>query len=117
MERVHAEIIEGTRSGEDNSGIKVKGVIHWVNGKAVKAELRLYDYLLIADDTAPDFNDRLNPESLVVKHGYAEEYLASAKKGDSYQFMRQGYFCRDSKEDGLVFNRIVGLKDAYNKKK
>lgn len=117
VERVHAEIIEGTRSGEDNSGIKVKGVIHWVNGKAVKAELRLYDYLLIADDTAPDFNDRLNPESLVVKHGYAEEYLASAKKGDSYQFMRQGYFCRDSKEDGLVFNRIVGLKDAYNKKK
>ncbi|WP_251547834.1 glutamine--tRNA ligase/YqeY domain fusion protein [Pumilibacter intestinalis] len=117
VERVHAEIIEGTRSGEDNSGIKVKGVIHWVNCKAVKAELRLYDYLLIADDTAPDFNDRLNPESLVVKHGYAEEYLASAKKGDSYQFMRQGYFCRDSKEDGLVFNRIVGLKDAYNKKK
>lgn len=117
VERVHAEIIEGTRSGEDNSGIKVKGVIHWVNGNAVKAELRLYDYLLIADDTAPDFNDRLNPESLVVKHGYAEEYLASAKKADSYQFMRQGYFCRDSKEDGLVFNRIVGLKDAYNKKK
>lgn len=117
VERVHAEIIEGTRSGEDNSGIKVKGVIHWVNGKAVKAELRLYDYLLTADDTAPDFNDRLNPESLVVKHGYAEEYLANAKKGDSYQFMRQGYFCRDSKEDGLVFNRIVGLKDAYNKKK
>ncbi len=117
VERVHAEIIEGTRSGEDNSGIKVKGVIHWVSSKAVKAELRLYDYLLIADDTAPDFNDRLNPESLVVKHGYAEEYLASAKKGDSYQFMRQGYFCRDSKEDGLVFNRIVGLKDAYNKKK
>lgn len=117
VERVHAEIIEGTRSGEDNSGIKVKGVIHWVNGNAVKAELRLYDYLLTADDTAPDFNDRLNPESLVVKHGYAEEYLASAKKGDSYQFMRQGYFCRDSKEDGLVFNRIVGLKDAYNKKK
>ncbi len=116
VKRVHAEIVAGTKSGEDNSGIKVKGVIHWVSDKAVKAKVRLYDYLLIDDDSIPDFNDRLNTESLVEKEALIEEYLSNAAKGDSFQFMRQGYFCRDIKE-GLVFNRIVGLKDAYNKPK
>ncbi len=113
--RVHAEIIEGTKSGHDNSGIKVKGVIHWVNSRAQKANVRLYDYLLIADDSSPDFNDRLNFESLIEKDALVEEYVARAEKGASFQFLRQGYFCRDTKESGLVFNRIVGLKDAYNK--
>ncbi len=113
--RVRAEIIEGTKSGHDNSGIKVKGVIHWVNSKAKKANVRLYDYLLIADDSLPDFNDRLNRESLIEKDALVEERVANAEKGESFQFLRQGYFCRDIKESGLVFNRIVGLKDAYNK--
>lgn len=115
--RVHCELIEGTKSGEDNSGIKVKGVIHWVNQNAKPALVRLYDYLLIADDTNPDFNARLNTESLIEKNALVEDVLAASNKGDSFQFLRQGYFCRDSKEDGLVFNRIVGLKDAYNAKK
>ncbi len=113
--RVRAEIIEGTKSGHDNSGIKVKGVIHWVNSKAKKANVRLYDYLLIADDSLPDFNDRLNRESLIEKDALVEERVANAEKGESFQFLRQGYFCRDIKESGLVFNRIVGLKGAYNK--
>ena len=77
--------------------------------------MRLYDYLLIADDSSPDFNDRLNFESLIEKDALVEEYVAGAEKGASFQFLRQGYFCRDTKESGLVFNRIVGLKDAYNK--
>lgn len=117
VERVHAEIIEGTRSGEDNSGVKVKGVIHWVNGDAAPAIVRLYDYLLTEDDDKEDFNDRLNYESLKICSARVENYLADAPKGSSYQFMRQGYFVRDTAEDGLVFNRIVGLKDAYNNSK
>ncbi len=115
--RVHAELIAGTRSGEDNSGIKVKGVIHWVGENAVSAVVRLYDYLLIEDDSQPDFADRLNADSLVQKDALVEPFLAKAEPGASYQFLRQGYFCRDSKAAGLVFNRIVGLKDAYNNKK
>ncbi|MDE7394820.1 MAG: glutamine--tRNA ligase/YqeY domain fusion protein [Clostridiales bacterium] len=114
---VHCELIAGTKSGEDNSGIKVKGVIHWVNKNAKKACVRLYDYLLIADDSNPDFNARLNADSLIEKEALVEDVLANSKKSESFQFLRQGYFCRDSKEGGLVFNRIVGLKDAYNAKK
>lgn len=114
--RVHAELIEGTRSGEDNSGIKVKGVIHWVNEDAVPATVRLYDYLLIDDDGKGDFSERLNPNSLVVCNALVEKMLADCPQGASYQFLRQGYFCRDIQEKGLVFNRIVGLKDAYNAK-
>lgn len=114
--RVHAEILEGTRSGEDNSGIKVKGVIHWVGDDAVPALVRLYDYLLTDDESKADFNDRLNCDSLIEKNALVEQILGRAGKGDSFQFLRQGYFCRDIKEDGLVFNRIVGLKDAYNNK-
>ena len=114
--RVYADIIEGTRSGQDNSGIKVKGVIHWVNANAAPATVRLYDYLLTAENPQADFGDRLNPNSLITCAARVEEYLANAAPGSSYQFLRQGYFCRDTKEDGLVFNRIVSLKDAYNKK-
>ncbi|MDE6397996.1 MAG: glutamine--tRNA ligase/YqeY domain fusion protein [Clostridiales bacterium] len=114
--RVHAEIVEGTRSGQDNSGIKVKGVIHWVNGNAQCAKVRLYDYLLTAENPDADFSERLNKDSLIEKDARIEEYVAQAAKGSSFQFLRQGYFCRDSKEEGLVFNRIVGLKDTYNKK-
>lgn len=114
--RVHAEIVEGTRSGQDNSGIKVKGVIHWVNANAQRANVRLYDYLLTAENPDADFSQRLNRDSLIEKDALVEEYVAQAAKGSSFQFLRQGYFCRDSKEEGLVFNRIVGLKDTYNKK-
>ncbi len=114
--RVHAEIIEGTRSGQDNSGIKVKGVIHWVNDRSASAVVRLYDHLLIAENKDADFSERLNRHSLIEKEARVETYLADAQRGASFQFLRQGYFCRDAKENGLVFNRIVGLKDAYNKK-
>ncbi len=114
--RVHAELIEGTKSGADNSGIKVKGVIHWVNANAVPAVVRLYDCLLVAGESSLDFGERLNQQSLIEKNALIEPYLADCAKGASYQFLRQGYFCRDSKSEGIVFNRIVGLKDGYNVK-
>ncbi len=113
---VKAEIIEGTKSGEDNSGLKVKGVIHWVDAKnCIDVEARMYDYLLTDTDEKVDFSERMNPNSLTVLNAKAEKYLASAPKLSSYQFLRQGYFCRDSKSDKPVFNLVVSLKDSYKK--
>ncbi len=113
---VKAEIVEGTKSGEDNSGIKVKGVIHWVDARsAIDIEARMYDYLLLPADGKTDFSERMNPHSLEVVHAKAEKYLEGAPKLRSYQFLRQGYFCRDNKSDEPVFNLVVGLKDGYKK--
>ncbi len=117
VKRVYAEIIEGTKSGEDNSGIKVKGVIHWVDAKnAVDMTVNLYDSLLLPyDGVHEDFSERLNPNSKITLSSKGEKMLADSAPLKSYQFMRQGYFTRDSKESGVVFNRIVSLKDGYKK--
>lgn len=115
--RVDAEIIEGTKSGEDNGAVKAKGVLHWVAAHdCVPVEARLYDYLLVEGEADKDFSERMNPESLVVKKGFAEKVLAEAQPLQAYQFVRTGYFVRDSKSKDLVFNRVVGLKDGYKKK-
>ena len=115
---MYAEIIEGTKSGQDNSGLKVKGVIHWVDKKTcVDLTAKLYDYLLDDDKTGKDFSERLNKNSLTVCAAKGEKFLGSVGQGESFQFLRQGYFVRDIKSDGLVFNRIVGLKDTFNTKK
>jgi len=112
--KVIAEIFPSTKSGSDKSGIKVKGVIHWVNAAdCVDAEVRLYDYLL--NDGEGPFEERVNENSLIVIQAKVEKYLGKAKKGDRFQFLRSGYFIRDSKEKDLVFNRIVGLKDGYKR--
>ena len=102
---------------------KVKGTLHWVNAQeAVPAQMRLYDYLLLPEDEADsslDFAQRMNPHSLVVKEGFVEPALAGGQAGDTFQFMRVGYFCRDSDSETLgrpVFNRVVGLKDSWAKK-
>ena len=109
-----------TKSGSGFTGRKVKGTIHWVAAKtAVKAECRLYENLI--DEEKGVYNEdgsmNLNPNSLtVLKECYVEPGLADAKGYDSFQFVRQGYFCvdaKDSKEDALVFNRIVSLKSSY----
>lgn len=115
--KVYAEIIEGTKSGED-SPVKAKGVIHWVNAAdCIDIEARLYDYLLKAGDEDKDFSERMNPDSLIVKYAKAENFLKDSEPLSSYQFMRQGYFCRDLKnKDKLIFNRTVELKDSYSKK-
>ncbi len=115
--KVYAELIEGSHSGEDTSGVKAKGVIHWVNkADGVAATVRMYDYLLLPyDGVHEDFSERMNPNSLQVMNAYVEPYLARALPLQSFQFMRQGYFCRDCKEQGLVFNQVVGLKEGYKK--
>ena len=113
--RVYAEVIEGTKSGEDNSGIKVKGVIHWVDAKnCADLTVNLYDCLLLPyDGVHEDFSERLNPNSREVLEAKGEKMLETAEPLHAYQFMRQGYFCRDPKTGEM--NRIVSLKDSYKK--
>lgn len=99
-------------------GRKVRGVIHWVEaGNAIPAEFRVYDRLFsVANPAAEeDFLTVINPQSLVVKHGFAEPSLATAVVEQAYQFEREGYYCadRDSASDKLVFNRTVGLRDSW----
>lgn len=117
---VHCTYDPETRSGLGFTGRKVKGTIHWVPVKqAVKAEVRLYENII--DEEKGVYNEdgslNLNPDSLtILKECYLEPALAAAKELESFQFVRQGYFCvdhKDSKPDGLVFNRIVSLKSSY----
>ena len=102
----------------DVEGVKAKGVIHWVDAKnCVDLESRIYDYLLLPfDGVHENFADRMNPNSLKIFYGKGEKCLLDASKGTSLQFVRNGYFVRDINSSGLVFNRIVGLKDSYKPK-
>lgn len=117
---VHCTYDPETKCGTGFTGRKVKGTIHWVPAKeAVKAEVRLYENII--DEEKGVYNEdgslNLNPNSLtVLKECYLEPALKDAKPYDSFQFVRQGYFCvdaRDSAEGALVFNRIVSLKSSY----
>ena len=119
---IYAEYDPESRGGNPADGRKVKGAtIHWVDAKnALDAEIRLYDNLFTVEDPdAYDFLEVLNPDSLQVLTGCkVEASLKSAKPGESFQFMRQGYFCadnRDSTAEHLVFNRSVSLKDGFKK--
>jgi glutaminyl-tRNA synthetase len=110
-----------SKSGSDNSGISVKGVIHWVSAKhAVPAEIRLYDRLFNTADLGAiedEFTNHLNPDSLKIQNGFAEPEMSKAKLEDRFQFMRTGYFCMDadSTKEKLVFNRTVTLRDMWAK--
>ena len=117
---VHATYDPASKGGNSPDGRKVKGTIHWVSAKqAIKAEVRLYENII--DEEKGVYNEdgslNLNPNSLVVKENcYVEPSLADAKAYDSFQFVRQGFFCvdyKDSTEDHLVFNRIVSLKSSF----
>ena len=117
---VHCTYDPQTKSGSGFTGRKVKGTIHWVPAPyAVKAEVRLYENLI--DEEKGVYNEdgsmNLNPNSLtVLKDCYVEPNFEDAKAYDSFQFVRQGYFCidaKDSREDALVFNRIVSLKSSF----
>jgi len=100
-----------------SDGRKIKGVIHFVEtSKAIKAEFRIYDRLFL-DPNPAKFNDlssSINPNSLNLKNGFIEPSLSNAKAETTYQFEREGYFCRDSESEGLVFNKTVGLRDTWN---
>lgn len=97
-------------------------MIHWVSAAhALPVEIRLYDRLFSVPNpgAADDFLAVINPESLVIKQGYAEPSLAQAEAGKAYQFEREGYFCLDSRyatATNLVFNRTVGLRDTWRKR-
>ena len=117
---VHCTYDPETKSGSGFEGRKVKGTIHWVSAKeAIKAEVRLYEN--IVDEEKGKLNEdgslNLNPNSLtVLKECYVEPSLAEAEAYDSFQFVRQGFFCvdcKDSTKDNLVFNRIVSLKSSF----
>lgn len=117
---VHVNYLKNSKSGQDVSGVKAKGTLHWVScSEAVDADVRLYDRLF--SESAPeangDFMDCLNPNSLeITKDCKLEPSLASAKIGTVYQFTRLGYFTIDSrysKPNGLVFNRAVTLRDGW----
>ncbi|MNW95037.1 glutamine--tRNA ligase/YqeY domain fusion protein [Pedobacter ghigonis] len=119
---IRCTYIPESKSGNDTSGINVKGTIHWVSAQHAKtAEIRLYDRLFTSetpDAEEGDFKDYLNPESLtVLPNAYIEPALADANLESRYQFIRKGYFCldKDSTADKLVFNRTVTLKDTFKK--
>ena len=126
-----------SRSGSEGANRKVKGTLHWVSAaEGVPCEYRLYEPILSEEveeeaqsaeaeldedgkvaEAAPaaDFMSRLNPNSLTVKQGFCEPFIAHSEVGSSFQFLRMGYFCkdRDSTEAMLVFNRTVALKDGF----
>ena len=116
------EYIPESKSGNDKSGINVKGTIHWVSqAHAAHAEVRLYDRLFKVENPAAeegDFLDYIHPNSLqILSKAYLEPSLTSAKLGQAFQFIRKGYFVLDknSKPDQLIFNRTVTLKDNWAK--
>ncbi|MBK0380228.1 glutamine--tRNA ligase/YqeY domain fusion protein [Mucilaginibacter segetis] len=120
---IHCSYIPESRSGNDTSGINVKGTIHWVSvAHAKTAEVRLYDRLFKVEDPGNedgDFKDYINPDSLqIIPNAYIEPDLANAVSGTPVQFMRKGYFTLDkySIPDKLIFNRTVTLKDGWAKK-
>lgn len=122
---VHCTYYPESKSGQDTSGVKAKGVLHWVSIQhAIPAEIRLYDRLFTVEnplkDKEIDFRAYINKDSLtVMKNAQLEPSLQNKQAGDQFQFMRKGYFCVDksSTKDQLIFNRTVTLKDGWGKSK
>ena len=117
---IHCTYDPASKGGNSPDGRKVKGTIQWVSAaQAVPAEIRLYEN--IVDEDKGVYNEdgslNLNPNSLtILKNCVVEENLKDAKAYDSFQFVRQGFFCVDAKDstaDHLVFNRIVSLKSSF----
>ncbi|MES2796019.1 MAG: glutamine--tRNA ligase/YqeY domain fusion protein [Bacteroidota bacterium] len=122
ISEIYCSYIPNSKSGEDTSGLHVKGTIHWVSAKhGLIAEVRNYDRLFSVEDPAfygDDFMKTINPKSLEVIHNViVEPSLANAEIGKAYQFIRKGYYCldEDSTDKKLIFNRTIGLKDTFAK--
>ena len=118
---IHCTADLETGNGNPADGRKIKGTIHWLSAKyAIDATVRLYDYLFTLENVndvpeGTNYMDYLNPNSLTELTGCKlEPSIADAKPGDKFQFVRMGYFCKDSKNEG-VFNQIVTLKDTWAK--
>ncbi len=121
---VHATYDPESFGGETPDGRKVKGTLHWVSAAhCANATVRLYDRLFNVENPSDEegvssFADNLNPNSLItLENCKVDADLNQAKAGDTFQFMRQGYFCldKDSTEDSLIFNRTTALKDSFKK--
>lgn len=118
---IHATADLETGNGNPIDGRKIKGTIHWLSAKyAENVTLMLYDKLFTESNMneidSSEYVNYLNPESLVkIENAFVEPCLKDAKPGDKFQFVRLGYFCKDTKIDN-AFNRIVGLKDSFPKK-
>lgn len=118
---LHCTYDPESRGGNSPDGRKVKGTIHWVNANDCKqCEVRLYDRLFSDEEPGKngDYFDDLNPDSLeVIENCLLEGGFENAKPGDTFQFMRNGYFCvdKDSTDDKLVFNRTVALNSSWGK--
>ena len=122
IKEIHCTADLETRNGNPIDGRKIKGTIHWLSAAyCEEATLMLYDNLFTIENTGdiPEdktYNDYLNPNSLIkIEHCKVEPSLIEAKAGDKFQFVRDGYYCKDSKYEN-TFNRVVGLKDAFPKK-
>lgn len=135
IEEVYCTYYENSKSGQDESGIKAKGTLHWVSvAQAVPAEIRIYDRLFLDPNPdghkenykdehgkkrrrAVDYKKFLNPDSLQTVQGFTEPGLKDVQQGAAFQFMRLGYFSvdTDSSNDKTVFNRVVALKDSWSK--
>ncbi len=123
MEEILCTYHSDSKSGSDTSGIKAKGTLHWVNAAtALKVEVRMYDRLFTVENPLEegiDFLSKVNPDSMhVIDRVMLEPAFENAKEGDSFQFMRQGYFTvdRDSRPGHLVFNQTVSLKEGWTPK-
>ena len=122
VNEIHCSYLPETKSGNDTSGISVKGTIHWVSAThALSAEIRLYERLFKVENPSTeegDFKEYINPGSLkILLNAWVETSLQTATTPTRYQFLRKGYFCLDkeSTPEKLVFNRTVTLKDAWSK--
>ena len=120
--QVHCTYFPESKSGNDTSGISVKGTIHWVSAAhAVPLEIRLYDRLFNVENPQAeesDFKEYINQKSLEINSmALAEPYLKNVKPLDKFQFIRKGYFCvdKDSTNEKIIFNRTVSLKDGWAK--
>ena len=123
---LHCTYDEATKSGSGFNERKPEGTIHWVSAThGIKAEVHVYDRLLLEEDndtdSAKDWRERINPHSLtVLKNCIVEPSLKNKRKEEKFQFVRDGYYCLDSKHadaERLVFNKIVPLKSNWNKKR
>jgi glutaminyl-tRNA synthetase len=122
ISEIHCTYIPESKSGNDTSGISVKGTIHWVSSAhAVPVEVRLYDRLFKVENPSAeegDYKNHLNEKSLeIIGTALAEACLRNAKPSETFQFIRKGYFCtdKDSTSEKIIFNRTVSLKDGWSK--
>ncbi len=115
VKEVHCTYLPETRSGSDNSGIKVKGTIHWVDAQnCIPCEVRKYGYLLNdADYNGQDFSERLNENSLTELPAVAEKYIETVSVGESFQLLRKGYYKKMIIDGKTVMSEIVSLKDSF----